>query len=166
MKKEKKYYCLECDEELKLHKQGTMKDKNGFIGAYIYICEECDQAYGLTKDNKLGLLPYDSKMKPIEESCNRCGKKEKFRQKMVYLVNDMALMKAHCKSCAVKVLREYFKKQGGKNLDKINEDSVQGFADLHHTSEMNKIFSNPDKMKEIKESEPFKAMAKEFGINE
>ena len=46
--------CPICGEYLILNKKGIMTNENTGDFIYVYICEECNQAFGLDEDDTKG----------------------------------------------------------------------------------------------------------------
>ena len=85
---DKEHECPICEEYLTLHRGGTMKNSNTGEFFYVYICEECNQAFALDEsDGKIKIIPYDAEMKLIENKCKvceytrpQCSKKSNFEK--------------------------------------------------------------------------------------
>ena len=165
MKKFPKPRCFECDEELVLNKKGSFHTKDGKGVAPVFICDECDQAYSVM-DGELRIAPYDASMKLIREECKTCGKVENFRQKCVYLINDMMIFECYCMDCGIEALRNWLRnRRGSKPVEFITLDNVQEISELHHLEVSNAIMSDPVKLKRVMTSEPYKKAFGSLGVD-
>jgi len=146
-------YCPFCEDELTFNKNGTMNGKDGKIKAIIYLCEECDQAFGVGGSGTIGVLPYDSDMKPIEEYCKTCDKKEVFRQNMIMLLNREGCYEPYCIDCAIEFLRNWSKKEKKDYpSDNITKENVHALADIYDFTTHNKILQNPKLLSKVQKN--------------
>jgi uncharacterized protein YlaI len=149
--KQEEKECPLCGEYLKLNREGVMKNPNGdFI--YVYLCEECNQAFALDEDDKLKLIPYNSEMKPIENKCKICNKIENYNEKGLFLLNiDTAYYEFHCFECAISILQDWINKNGKKKI-KVTDKNVQGIYAVYDFNKNNEMLKemqeHPEKYKE------------------
>jgi hypothetical protein len=157
--------CVECGEYLALKKDGHYTNKENTASAPVYICDECDQAYAVI-DGVLRIAPYDASMNPISEECKTCGKVERFRQKCVYLINDMMIFECYCMDCGVEALRNWLRtRRGSKPVDFVTRDNVQEISDLHHFEVSQEIMSDPVKLKKVMTSDVYKKVFGKLGVD-
>ena len=148
-----KQECPLCGEYLNLNKDGVMKNEIDGIIIYVFICEECNQAFALDDDGKLKFLPYDSEMKKIENECKICKKIENFNQNGLFLLNvDTAYYEFHCFDCAIPILQKWLD-ENSKNKEKVNMNNIHQIYELYDFNKNNEMMqelqNNPDKYKEI-----------------
>jgi hypothetical protein len=163
MKKFKNPTCLECGEYLKLNKTGHFTNKDGTASVPVFVCEDCDQAYAVV-DGVLSFAPYDSSMNLIIEECKTCGRIEHHRQKMVWILNDLMIYNSYCPDCAVEFLRNWQRSQKGK-VESVSKDNVFEIAEVHSFLLTNEVMNDPVKYARVKESEPYRRMAKDLGVS-
>jgi hypothetical protein len=148
---EKEIECPLCGEYLELNREGVMKSPNGdFI--YVYICEECNQAFALDNDNKLKLLPYDSDMKKIENNCKVCGVVKNYNEEGLFLLNiDTAYYEFYCFDCVIPILQDWIDKNGKKKI-KVTEKNVHEIYEVYDFDKNNEMLKemreHPEKYKE------------------
>lgn len=144
--------CLICENKLK-QKEGHMEVKETKDRLFVFVCEDCDQAYVLKKDLTTAFIGFDSSMKRIQVFCKLCNKEDHFRERFVWIINNEAINEPHCVSCAHAVLIEWNSKAGGKNdyLNKHKDDvyEMQGAADVMNIGTMNVILQDREKCKEL-----------------
>jgi len=147
--KKKSLDCPLCEEHLKLHKEASLS--NGEEVVPIYVCEECDQAFAII-DGLPHIAPYDAKMKPILEVCKECGHEECFRQKMVYLCNDLLIYDSFCEDCAVGRIRQWKNYADKKGIKEITVENVQEVADIYNMVMENEVMADPVKYRKAMET--------------
>jgi DNA-directed RNA polymerase subunit RPC12/RpoP len=146
------YECPNCGEYLKLHKGGTMTNKKTGEFIYVYICEECNQAFALDNDDKIKLIPYDSDMKKIENKCKVCEKIENYNEKGLFLLNvNTAYYEFHCFKCAIPILQNWIDKNGQKKI-KVTEKNANEIYEVYDFNKNNEMLQemreHPEKYKE------------------
>ncbi len=149
---DEEHECPLCGEYLVLHREGTMTNQKTGDFIYVYICEECNQAFALDDDDKLKLLSYDAEMKPIENKCKVCGKIENYNDKGLFLLNiNTAYYEFHCFKCSIPILQDWIDKNGKKKI-KITEKNVQEIYEVYDFNKSNEmsqeIHKHPEKYKE------------------
>ena len=150
--KQEEYECPICGEYLILNREGTMTNQKTGEFIYIYICEECNQAFALDNDDSLKLIPYDAKMKKIENKCKVCEKIENYNEKGLFLLNiNTAYYEFHCFACAIPILQDWINKNGKKKI-KVTEKNAQEIYEVYDFNKNNEMLqemrNNPDKYKE------------------
>ena len=149
---DEEHECPLCDEYLVLNKEGTMSDQKTGDFVYVYICEECNQAFALDNDEKIKFLPYDSEMKKIENKCKVCEEIENYNEKGLFLLNiNTAYYEFHCFACAIPILQKWADKNLKKKTEVTKENSheIYEIYDFHKNNEMLKeMRENPEKYKE------------------
>lgn len=143
--------CPLCEEYLVLHRGGTMTNPKTGEFIYVYICEECNQAFALDNDGKIKLLPYDAEMKKIENKYKVCGKIENYNEKGLFLLNvDTASYEFHCFACAIPILQEWMKKNGRKKI-KVTEKNAHRIYEVYDFNKNNEMLQelqkHPEKYK-------------------
>ena len=149
----KQYECPLCGEYLTLNREGTITNKKTGDFLYVYICEECNQAFVLDKDNEIKFLPFDAEMKKIENKCKICGKIENYNEKGLFLLNiDTGCYEFHCFACAISILQEWIDKNVKEKI-KVTKENVYGIYEAYDFNKNNEMLQemqkNPKKYKEI-----------------
>lgn len=144
--------CPFCGEYLHFNREGVMKDKNTGEIIYVFTCEECNQAFALDNNDKLGLIPYTSDMKLIKNKCKVCGKIENYNEKGIFLLNiDNAYYEFHCFNCVIPILQDWINKRGEKKV-KVTEKNVNQISQVYDFTKnqemLEELNKNPDKYKE------------------
>lgn len=149
---DEQYECPLCGEYLTLNRDGTMTNHKTGDFIYVYICEECNQAFALDNDDKIKLLPFDSEMKKIENKCKVCEEIENYNEKGLFLLNvDTAYYEFHCFACAIPILQEWANKnlKKGTKVTKENSHEIYEVYHFHKNNEMlQELNKNPNKYKE------------------
>lgn len=161
MKKFKNPECPLCGDSLELNKKGHFHSKDGRGIVSVYFCEGCDQSYAM-EDGVCKIAPFDSEMNPIKEECKTCGKIEKFRQKIVYILNDMLIYETYCIDCGVEFLRNWQRSRKGK-VDAVTKDNVEQISDTYAFLKEQEIMSDPERLAKVYQSEPYKKIAEKLG---
>lgn len=143
---ENNYECLVCGEDLKENKDGKISSKKTGEEISVYVCKECDQAFGLTKDG-LSFAPYDSNMQPIKHECKVCGTVEHFHQKVVFILDEPPRMGTYCFDCALEFLRNWVRKTNPEAVNNVTHENVQEVSQLHEVSEFNRLAQDPEEVK-------------------
>jgi len=168
-KSDEEHECPLCGEYLILNREGTMTNHKTGEFIYVYTCEECNQAFALDTDDKMKLLPFNAKMKKIENKCEICGEIENYNEKGLFLLNvDTAYYKFHCFACAIPILQEWIDKNAKKKtkVTKDNAHEIYKIYDFNKNNEMlQELNRNPNKYKETmdKVKEEFDKIRKESG---
>lgn len=158
--------CPLCGDDLDLNKKGHFHSKDGLGITSVYFCDGCDQSFAMV-NGELHIAPFDSSMNPLKFDCMTCGKVEQFRQKCVFLLNDSLVYDSYCIDCGVEFLRNWLRtrRNTSKTVDFVTKDNVMEMSELRNFEVENEVLSNPEKLKKIQESEPFKQMVKEIGLD-
>jgi len=152
--------CPECDELLKLNKKGHLHNKDNTQALSVFFCEECDQSYTVI-DGAVAFVPFTANMIPIKETCTTCCKVEHFRQKCVYILNDMMIYEPYCIDCGIEFIRNWARSKKGQP-NKIDKSNVQDISETYNMMKTNEVMQDPVKMKKVMESEPYKKLSDEL----
>lgn len=102
--------------------------------------------------------------------CSACKKQYKSKTSLIDVAGIDGLYKRYCDDCFKVKFKEYEKLgiislKKGVELDKLTHKDLTELNRVLDVCVPNYIFSHPDLVKKIMESEPFKKMEEEFGLN-
>jgi len=102
--------------------------------------------------------------------CSVCHKEYKSKSSLIDLICLDGMYRRFCDNCFKIEIKRYIEKgilkmKEGVELDKLSNKDLYGISKVCDVVVTNYIFSNPELLKGVMESEPMKKLKEDFGLN-
>jgi len=103
--------------------------------------------------------------------CSNCHKEYKSKSSLIYLVGLDGFYKRYCDDCCKIKIKEYVNKnilqlKDGVNIEELKHKDLIDISGVCDVVVQNYIFSHPELLKKVMDSEPMKKLQEELGLNE
>ena len=112
----------------------------------------------------------EQRKKRNKSECFNCHKEYKSKSSLIDLVGLDGIYKRYCDDCCKIQIKDYISKEilqlkKGLKLEDLKHKDLIEISRVCDVVVQNYIFSHPELLKKVMESEPFKKMQEEFGLN-